>query len=72
MTRRKPEARIRLTLNSHLLQGERWGGKWVLICPDWPDIAERYAGVEDATGAIAEFEKRATGVGESTQTNKGT
>lgn len=54
----KPEARYRLRIDQHELRGERWGGAWTFTCT-FPGLAEKYAGVADASPAIEEFTRRA-------------
>lgn len=58
--RTEPEATIRKAINGHTLVGEKWGGRWTLVCSTWPDLAAQHAGCEDASDCITEFERRAT------------
>ena len=60
----KPEATLKLTINGKAFAGERWGGRWVLHCPAYPDIVERYGGGADASPALDEFTRRAAGATE--------
>lgn len=57
----KPEAKLNLLVNNRRLIGERWHGKWVLACSDYPDISDRHNGCADASLAIEEFTDRALG-----------
>lgn len=57
---RRPEASYRLKVNGRELRGEKWAGAgWVFYCDYYPDLADRFGGVEDASEAIAEFTRRA-------------
>ena len=55
----KPEAVIKMALNGKTFAGERWCGEWVIHCPAYPDLAETYKHVADASPAIEEFVRRA-------------
>jgi hypothetical protein len=46
-------------VNGHTLAGEKRGGRWTFTCPDWPDLARRYAGVADVSGVLNEFMAKA-------------
>jgi hypothetical protein len=56
----KPVARFWSGIGAHRLSGELWSDGWRFVCDSFPDLAEKYAGVTDATEAIEEFTRRAT------------
>lgn len=57
----KCEGRFKHKIDGHALTGEKWGGKWVLSCPSFPEV-ERHSGGADASPALEEFTQRALGL----------
>ena len=57
----RPVARIRKTVAGFTLAASKHAGAgWQFACAAFPDIARRFGGVDDASDAVAEFERRAT------------
>lgn len=51
---------LKLELNGHAMIATREAGRgWLFQCPEWPEIAQRYNGAQDAEAAIAEFMTKA-------------
>lgn len=62
-SKNKPEATIDKCIRGHTLIGEKWNGRWTLVCNTWPELAAQHAGCADASNCIDEFERRATAGG---------
>lgn len=55
----KPESRLRVEINGHVLCGERRRGKWTFECASWPDLAIVFRGADSFAAPLAEFTRRA-------------
>lgn len=63
MAKPKKPASIYKKVNGRTLYAEKGLTGWHFASDDFPDLAEKYDGCQDASDAITEFELRATAGG---------
>ncbi len=53
------QSRFTMSINGYTLSGVTIAGFWIWQCPDFPELATKYSGLDDSSAMVGEFTRLA-------------